>query len=310
MSIFALSYRRICGAFASLLFLPLAAVGQGNFITIEPSPLNPASNLIMACANRATGDARIVASRTQCTEAETFLEWNVVGIQGATGPQGPAGPQGPPGIGLRGATGPQGPAGPQGPPGIGLRGATGATGPVGPQGPEGPAGPAGIGVRGLTGAQGPAGPAGPTGPQGPAGTQGVAGKTGATGPAGPAGPTGPQGPIGPQGPAGINGTGAIPANLTELSQGIGTRGIYGDFVFAGSCVLGQIILSPLSFIEGAIPADGRLLPINQNTALFSLLGTQFGGDGVSTFGLPNLTYLTPNGLNYSICSVGIYPSRF
>ena len=34
--------------------------------------------------------------------------------------------------------------------------------------------------------------------------------------------------------------------------------------------------------------DGQLLPISQNTALFSLLGTTYGGDGKSTFALPNL----------------------
>jgi len=34
--------------------------------------------------------------------------------------------------------------------------------------------------------------------------------------------------------------------------------------------------------------DGQLLPISQNTALFSLLGTFYGGDGRSTFALPNL----------------------
>jgi len=34
--------------------------------------------------------------------------------------------------------------------------------------------------------------------------------------------------------------------------------------------------------------NGQLLSISQNTALFSLLGTFFGGDGVSTFGLPNM----------------------
>ena len=33
---------------------------------------------------------------------------------------------------------------------------------------------------------------------------------------------------------------------------------------------------------------GQLLPISQNTALFSLLGTMYGGDGKSTFALPNL----------------------
>ncbi|MEM7214391.1 MAG: tail fiber protein [Pseudomonadota bacterium] len=34
--------------------------------------------------------------------------------------------------------------------------------------------------------------------------------------------------------------------------------------------------------------DGQLLPISQNTALFSLLGTTYGGDGRTDFGLPNL----------------------
>lgn len=39
--------------------------------------------------------------------------------------------------------------------------------------------------------------------------------------------------------------------------------------------------------------NGQLLPISQNTALFSLLGTAYGGDGRSTFGLPNLQGRTP-----------------
>ena len=39
--------------------------------------------------------------------------------------------------------------------------------------------------------------------------------------------------------------------------------------------------------------NGQLLPISQNTALFSLLGTQYGGDGKSTFALPNLQGATP-----------------
>ena len=39
--------------------------------------------------------------------------------------------------------------------------------------------------------------------------------------------------------------------------------------------------------------DGQLLPISQNTALFSLLGTFYGGDGKSTFALPDLQGATP-----------------
>src|SRR5580700_2797788 len=34
--------------------------------------------------------------------------------------------------------------------------------------------------------------------------------------------------------------------------------------------------------------NGQIMPISQNTALFSLLGTQYGGDGKSNFALPNL----------------------
>lgn len=41
--------------------------------------------------------------------------------------------------------------------------------------------------------------------------------------------------------------------------------------------------------------NGQLLPISQNTALFSLLGTTYGGDGKSTFALPNLQGQMPLG---------------
>jgi microcystin-dependent protein len=40
--------------------------------------------------------------------------------------------------------------------------------------------------------------------------------------------------------------------------------------------------------KGWATCDGQLLPINQNQALFSLLGTTYGGDGRVNFGLPNL----------------------
>src|SRR5579862_7524403 len=39
--------------------------------------------------------------------------------------------------------------------------------------------------------------------------------------------------------------------------------------------------------------NGQLLPISQNTALFSLLGTTYGGDGKSNFALPNLQGASP-----------------
>ena len=46
-------------------------------------------------------------------------------------------------------------------------------------------------------------------------------------------------------------------------------------------------------------ADGQILPISQNTALFSLLGTQYGGNGTSNFALPNMQGNVPVGAGQS-----------
>lgn len=51
----------------------------------------------------------------------------------------------------------------------------------------------------------------------------------------------------------------------------------------------EIRLFPFNFApKGWAMCDGQLLPISQNTALFSLLGTTYGGNGTSNFALPNL----------------------
>ena len=56
----------------------------------------------------------------------------------------------------------------------------------------------------------------------------------------------------------------------------------------------EIRIFPFNFPpKGWAFCDGQLLPISQNTALFSLLGTTYGGDGKSTFQLPNLQGMTP-----------------
>ena len=58
--------------------------------------------------------------------------------------------------------------------------------------------------------------------------------------------------------------------------------------------VGQIITAGFNFApRGYATCDGQLLSIAQNTALFSLLGTQFGGDGRVTFGLPDLRGRVP-----------------
>ncbi len=47
--------------------------------------------------------------------------------------------------------------------------------------------------------------------------------------------------------------------------------------------------------QGWAPCNGQLLPINQNQALFSLLGTTYGGDGRTTVALPNMQSRVPVG---------------
>ncbi|MBX0291851.1 tail fiber protein [Hymenobacter sp. HSC-4F20] len=92
---------------------------------------------------------------------------------------------------------------------------------------------------------------------------------------------------------------ATPATAGTLSSG--TSGF-----------LAEIITVPFNFVpNGYARCDGQLMPISQNTALFSLLGTTYGGDGKSTFALPNLNGRVAigagqgNGLsNYALGQVG------
>ena len=58
--------------------------------------------------------------------------------------------------------------------------------------------------------------------------------------------------------------------------------------------MGEIMLTSFGFApQGWALCNGQLLPINQNQALFSLLGTTFGGDGRVNFALPDLRARTP-----------------
>ena len=60
---------------------------------------------------------------------------------------------------------------------------------------------------------------------------------------------------------------------------------------------------------------GQILPIAQYSAIYALLGTTYGGDGISNFALPDLRNSTPlnagsdSTLQYIICLEGIFPSR-
>ncbi len=77
--------------------------------------------------------------------------------------------------------------------------------------------------------------------------------------------------------------------------------------------LGENMLFGFSFCpKGWLPADGRLMSIPQNTALFSLLGTTYGGNGKVNFKLPlakpetTVDFVT---LTSCIAVTGVFPSR-
>ena len=64
--------------------------------------------------------------------------------------------------------------------------------------------------------------------------------------------------------------------------------------FMSTPFLGEIKILSFSFPpKGWALCNGQLLPINQNQALFSLLGTTYGGNGQTTFALPNLQGRVP-----------------
>lgn len=97
---------------------------------------------------------------------------------------------------------------------------------------------------------------------------------------------------------------AMPIGFAGLSTALALE--EGDYVGRVGLV-GAEYCPPI-----ALEADGRLLPINQNSALYSLIGNTYGGDvAKGTFALPDLRQKVPaQGLIYCIVVYGIYPSKY
>jgi microcystin-dependent protein len=77
--------------------------------------------------------------------------------------------------------------------------------------------------------------------------------------------------------------------------------------------IGQICLFPYLFSPtGWLPCDGRMMTIAANQALYALLGVSYGGDGKTTFALPNFNNANigiPPACKYFISIQGLWPSR-
>jgi len=76
-------------------------------------------------------------------------------------------------------------------------------------------------------------------------------------------------------------------------------------------ILSQIQLMPFTWqMTGWLTCEGQILQVVQYQALFALIGATYGGDGRSTFAVPNLKGAEPlPGMKYFIAMQGIFPSR-
>ena len=73
--------------------------------------------------------------------------------------------------------------------------------------------------------------------------------------------------------------------------------------------LGRIELFGFNFCpRGWVPARGQILSISRNQSLFSLFGTNYGGDGRTTFALPKLPVSKAGAPIYCVAVRGIFPS--
>jgi microcystin-dependent protein len=111
--------------------------------------------------------------------------------------------------------------------------------------------------------------------------------------------------------------GSLGVALRHLNQRIdqrvpktfGTASLFIDNTSEGTCTLGQPTLQAGGDgmpVEDMIPANGSTLSVEQNTALFSIYGTQYGGDGTETFQVPKIPAPAPN-TSWYVCTEGIYP---
>jgi len=83
-------------------------------------------------------------------------------------------------------------------------------------------------------------------------------------------------------------------SLLVASAAIASLTIIATEASAQEQYLGEIVTVGFNFCpRGTAPADGQLLPISNYSALFSLYGTTYGGDGRTTFALPDLRGRTP-----------------
>ena len=76
------------------------------------------------------------------------------------------------------------------------------------------------------------------------------------------------------------------------------------------CFIGMVVLFAADWTpDGWLQCHGQTLNVAEYTSLYSLFATTFGGNGTTTFALPDLRSVAPTGMTYIICTDGPYPLR-
>lgn len=102
-----------------------------------------------------------------------------------------------------------------------------------------------------------------------------------------------------------------PVHTMDKATFCETSGDLNDF-FMGEIqlVAEDLMTDPDDTWARFLPCDGRELKTSMNAELESILGTRFGGDGKTTFKIPDLRGQSPvAGYVYAICVLGLYPTR-
>jgi hypothetical protein len=254
------------------------AMGGTSFAAVNAK--DSESKVIIGCVGDRSGQLRVVDSAVRCGSRETAISFNREGEQGKAGKSGARGKAGDDGAdGRAGASG-----------AAGADGADGATGPAGADGATGP-----------DGADGPTGPAGPAASDSPSDLL-TALRT----------VDGPTSGLDADTLDGVQASALLTNSGFGALFGIGSQATTisgapgGDSV----CVIGAIALTAANFPPpNTMFAAGQTLPIAQYSALYSLLGTTYGGNGTTNFQVPDLRAQAPGKTNYTMCMNGDYPSR-
>ncbi len=261
------------------------ALGGSAYAVTSSTP----TGVLRACVSNRTGAMRLLREGS-CKPSEHMVSWNIAGSAGPAGAAGAQGSQGPQGV--------QGPTGPTG------------TVETGNSYTKAESDSRYLPIDGTAADSADLGGVPASGYLAIDGTAANSSELGGVAASGYLTSTGTA--------ANSSELGGSSASAFEPSGNFGDSSLtFGQGNDTGAtCTVGEVVLDAgVVYANNWLPADGRVIPISGNTALFSLVGISYGGNGTTNFGLPNLSYLDPHSQGssaapqYIICVSGTFPGE-